>query len=76
MAVFQSLHPERDMAATNLVFPSLYPYAERDEHITLKRSDLERQIRITLEEAMEEGGVITELSCDCMHALDRCARHT
>ena len=55
---------------SNLMYPSLYPFADHPTHITLKRSDLERCIRVTLEEAMEEGGSILELAHDFMAALD------
>ena len=57
--------------ATNLSFPSEYDHARRPELITIKRTDLERCIRITIEETMCDGGMITTLSRDCMEALDR-----
>ena len=55
---------------SNLACPSLYDYGSHSDTITIERRALERCIRIALEEAMCDGGVIVELSRDCMFALD------
>ena len=49
---------------------SLYNYANAGESITIPRRLLEREIRRIIEEAMVEGGMITDLANNCMMALD------
>ena len=58
---------------SNLRQPSLYDFDSRPENITLRRRDLENHIRMLLERIIVEGGGITNLSRDCMQALDALA---
>ncbi len=49
---------------------SLYDKKKINDCITIPRSLLEREIRRIIEEAMVEGGMITDLAERCMVALD------
>ena len=61
----------RAFAPTSLSLPSEYDYASRPERIIVRRRDLERSLRATIEESMCMGGIITTLARRCMEALDR-----
>jgi len=63
----------RPFVPTGLVFPSEYDHANHPERITVGRKDLERCLRITIEETMCCGGQITTLARRCMDELDRLA---
>ena len=54
-------------------FPSEYDHASHPEFITVSRRALERCICDTIEEVMVDGGHVTSLARDCMHALDAAA---
>jgi hypothetical protein len=56
---------------TNLSIPSEYDHAGHSELITVRRRDLERCIRTTIEETIRMGGQITALARACMEALDK-----
>jgi hypothetical protein len=58
---------------TGLSFPSEYDHENHPESITIKRKDLERCLRTTIEETMCVGGVITTLARKCMTELDKVA---
>jgi hypothetical protein len=64
-------HRPQAFAPTSLSLPSEYDYAGRPERIVVRRRDLERSLRATIEESMCMGGRITTLARSCMEALDR-----
>ena len=63
--------PNGVFAPTSLSLPSEYRYDSRPECITVRRRDLERCLRTTIEQTMCTGGIITALARSCMEALDR-----
>jgi hypothetical protein len=65
--------PDGRFVPTGLYFNSEYDHANHPEEITLKRKDLERCLRTTIEESMCWGGTITTLARNCMVDMDRLA---
>ena len=63
----------RPFVPTSLSLPSEYDHASHPERITVGRRDLERCLRITIEETMCCGGRITTLARKCMDELDTLA---
>jgi hypothetical protein len=57
----------------NTPFSSEYDHASHPECITITRRALERCICNTIEKVMLDGGNITTIARDCMHALDAAA---
>ena len=69
--VVQPVH--RPFVPTSLSLPSEYDHASRPERITIGRMELERCLRVAIEETMCCGGNITTLARKCMEELDRAA---
>lgn len=61
------------MNGQNIPFSSEYDHASHPECITITRRALERCICDTIEKVMLDGGNVTTIACDCMHALDAAA---
>ena len=59
-----------DYQPTCLHQPSLYDHANQPEWISVRRIDLENCLRTIIEKTMVKGGIITQLTRDCMLALD------
>jgi hypothetical protein len=59
---------------TGLSCPSEYDHDSHPDTITIKRRDLERCLRTTIEETMAWGGMITTLARDCMQEMDKLAK--
>lgn len=62
--------PDGRFVPTGLSFPSEYDHAKHPESITIRRKDLERCLRSTIEESMCWGGVVTTLARNCMQDMD------
>lgn len=65
--------PDGRFVPTGLSCPSAYDHASQPETITIKRRELERCLRTTLEETICWGGMITTLARNCMMDMDRVA---
>lgn len=65
--------PDGRFVPTSLSFNSEYDHANHPEEITIKRKELERCIRTTIEQTTCWGGAITTLARECMEEMDRCA---